>query len=1415
MTVIEETPWCWSLRKWGRVCALVLLIWIWQPTLLWGQQDYATDRVVIKYKTGTLAGRNIERGHLLAGATEKPMFPIKTPARARGGESTKTGLERISYLFLPEGVSVEEAVQQLRQHPDLEYAEPYYLAQKLVVPSDPEARTNGGAQDYLSVISAYNAWDITQGDPSVVIAILDSGTDSTHEDILGKVSLNEADPINGIDDDENGYVDDYVGWDMADGDNDPEADTDPHGFRVAGISVANTDNSTGIASVGYNSGYLPIKIFRSGSNILFMGYESIVYAADRGAKVINLSWKTNGISFLARDMVSYAVEERDAVVVAAAGNTPADLDIIPASLPGVLSVGATDINDNKASFSTWSPTIDLVAPGVQVYTLDSDNGYTQVNGTSFAAPQVSGVAALIRAYRPHLTAKQVQEQIRVTADDIYSIGGNSTYRYLLGKGRLNAANAVGDTTRTAVRLEGGKSLGPVGEFVAFGDTLYLTGHWLSYLAPWLEGTAQLTTTSPYVTLLDSIVTVDSLGTLGEIATDTVFRLYLSRDLPADTQIDLRIDYTGRDYDDFQNWRLRSEPSYIDLDNGTLLATVSDRGNVGYFQDVKQSGIGVMWKGASLMDHAGLVIATGPNQVSDNAIRDLSALNREQDFTALLPLKPYANSKAALDFRSWFQEGVANPKTGIRVEQRWLAQHADGTEPWLVVEYGLVNPTDSVLDSLVVGWIGDYEVLDETTNRVAFDSIGGFAYVTDSAGTDFFGIGWLVQDSILFRAIDWGSNAGNTPDLTDLVTRQQKYDLLTSASPKLTAGELGAGNDVGMATGYWLPQLVAGGRKELAFTMMVGNSLDELRSHLADAKAFYQEYQEKPTLWETLVTCQGEVASIDPSIGNQFIFYADAQGMVPLDTAQVLVTDVLAADTIFFVAPFDSGYAEDIYQLNVSVTLPSSVFTFSEDTLVMDPGGFVQITPEEQSANAVSWAWDFGQGTQSSQQQPTLAYSEPGEYLVSLTVTNSLGCTQTSMKPIWVFSRADKPIAPDVTVCKGDSYILNASNTSHIAAFADETLRVLVDSGASVALGPLSANTTYWLVNQAGLFDSRAVSWTISVRSVEAAILTNPDTLINEYYGVQLKRDGFSADSLAWYQGDQLLSDSDTAHLAVSSQEQIPISLVSIDKSLGCRDSTGTLLAIDLSEKLPERAMHLCKGDVVEWASSSDQVYAFSRDKQGMEIFHKGKFYSQVVSSTDTLWVASLTRFLPGDFTPFVARVVSPAFETDSPKDTFQVLDTTVFDAVDDLVAYSFWQIDEGNFQSLDRLEHIWLSPGTYDVRHIVIDSLGCRDTLVQQYVVEPRTPLDTVTSLREVTDTWWQIFPNPASAHVAVKWGHPWWMPNQIRLLASNGQRVIVSNWNPQNPSIMRLDISNLPSGIYWVELEGDFGVLRKPIARE
>ena len=368
------------------------------------------------------------------------LFPHLTPPKSN------PNLERIYLLRFQIPVDLHTIKASYAVHPLIEAVEFNYVRQTQaseIIPNDPRFEE----QWNLSLIDMPGAWAIEKGNPEVIIAVVDTGFDYTHEDLASQTWINVDEiPNNGIDDDNNGYIDDVHGWDFSqkpssdgnensqNGDNDP-IDESGHGTHVAGIIGAAVDNDVGIAGIAWNCKLMPIR----GAGVAGIrdnrSASAIVYAVDNGARVINMSWGGRERSFVLRDVVDYAYA-RGVLMVAASGNESKGDSIFPAGYRKVISVAATEQHKQKFYQSNFGASIDIGAPGNVILSTHINNRYRTLSGTSMATAHVSGVAALIISKRPSLTHEEVRQILLSTTDPI------TESPELVGAGNLNAARAL-------------------------------------------------------------------------------------------------------------------------------------------------------------------------------------------------------------------------------------------------------------------------------------------------------------------------------------------------------------------------------------------------------------------------------------------------------------------------------------------------------------------------------------------------------------------------------------------------------------------------------------------------------------------------------------------------------------------------------------------------------------------------------------------------------------------------------------------------------------------------------------------------------------------------------------------------------------------------------------------------------------
>lgn len=427
---------------------LVMIAGLVYLSALMASGAHRPDEIVVKYKPGL-------------------RLQILSSANAVGAKSIKS-LDQIRYQVfkLPEGLPLEKAIEKFKQNPNVEYAGPNHVVSICRTPNDDWYQFMGiylqwGLYDPENPnvgIDAERAWDITTGSPDVIIAVVDTGVMTDHEDLYAKI-VPGRNVITGVPNPEDAY------------------DDHGHGTFVAGVAAATTNNVLGIAGVSWGARIMPIKALDStGYGTEADAAAGIIWAADHGAKVINMSFGGYDDVPVERDAINYAAA-KGCVLVAASGNDDSDTPFYPAAYEPVIAVGASNEYGQRCTAYDWGEGgsnygsyLDVVAPGNFILGTWNDGSYTFSSGTSAAAPFVSGIAALIWSYYPNWSNAEVAEQIKVTCTDIAPTGWD---RYT-GWGIANAYRALTAAPVRAVTLS---ELGGIqdGTFVRMRDLVVTSG----------------------------------------------------------------------------------------------------------------------------------------------------------------------------------------------------------------------------------------------------------------------------------------------------------------------------------------------------------------------------------------------------------------------------------------------------------------------------------------------------------------------------------------------------------------------------------------------------------------------------------------------------------------------------------------------------------------------------------------------------------------------------------------------------------------------------------------------------------------------------------------------------------------------------------------------------------------------------
>ncbi|MCB0431158.1 MAG: S8 family serine peptidase [Flavobacteriales bacterium] len=423
----------------------------WSPTIQAQQEtdDFEAGQIYVKLKDNVACRFAKQTSESVAIESLPALVPLTekygVTALARPFYFSKSDvLARTYTVTFSKYEDVMQLIHDLEQDPTVEYAERIPVKHLDYSPNDPLYSQSN--MWHLFKIRAAEAWDITKGDPNIIVAMVDGAISVEHSD-LKPVIWNNADEIpgNGKDDDNNGFVDDYRGWDFGQSDNDPSPESTTgnnwnHGSHTSGIAGAATDNNNGIASIGAGITLMPLKTgYECGGVCLKNTTQAITYAADNGANVISMSFGSTSSSQTEQNAITYAYN-KGCVLVGSAGNTGSQSNNYPGTYTEVIGVANTTENDTKNSGSTYGTWVDLSAPGTNIYSTGYPSSYYNNTGTSMSAPLVSGLAGLMLSANPNLTPAEVKQCLKSTAINIDNL--NPSYAGKLGSGRIDALGAV-------------------------------------------------------------------------------------------------------------------------------------------------------------------------------------------------------------------------------------------------------------------------------------------------------------------------------------------------------------------------------------------------------------------------------------------------------------------------------------------------------------------------------------------------------------------------------------------------------------------------------------------------------------------------------------------------------------------------------------------------------------------------------------------------------------------------------------------------------------------------------------------------------------------------------------------------------------------------------------------------------------
>jgi len=812
--------------------------------------DYIPKTIIFKidsaYRNDCKVNKinNIDLNNLLTyygnGSLQK-LFPQKQQPQKQFNElgNKLVDLSLIYEFHYTSDNKIEDVINSIISTKLIEYAQPHYIQQLLYTPNDPFITS----QYYLRKINALNAWDLSQGDTNIIIGIVDTGTDLFHPDLQGNLKYNYNDPIDGIDNDNDGYTDNYYGWDLGNNDNNPQFDPvvpfGCHGTHVNGISSATTNNGIGISGVGFKCKFLPIRITDNAGTIT-MGYEGIIYAVDHGCSIVNCSWgDTYSAGAFGQDIINYAVINMNAIVVAAAGNIVAPLDYYPSSYDNVISVGRVDSFDVLTG--SYSKYIDICAPGEYIYSTTCGGGYAASGGSSASSPIIAGCAGILKTHFPSYNALQIIEQLKVTADVNDTIAANHTYYEQMGSGRVNLFNALTKTNIPSVRMV--KQYYSNVQYGGFSknDTISISCDFLNYLYHTNNLNITISSASPYIQIIDSIVNIGTINTLEtKNNLDHPFKVVLLSNIPISQSIQLKLKYTDTNYSAIQFFNIVVNTDYIDIDTNMITTTFTSKGKLGYNDPSYTKGQGFLYKnGTTLMWCGGLLIGNSTNQVSDNIYSASGSF--DNDFKPLINAKKQIPSLLSdLDLECTFSDSLASTqRLNVLVTHKAYAWNTPADKKYIIFEFTIKNIGLLSLNTLYTGFFVDWELGDPSKNRIQYDVARKMGYTYPINGGTNTAISLLTDVSAKHYAFDNdGSDNGQTNSIkiSDGFTNYEKYTALKSN--RNIAGFYVNGNNVSdmISTGPY--DLQPYDSIIIAFALIAGDHLADIQT---SADAAYLKY----------------------------------------------------------------------------------------------------------------------------------------------------------------------------------------------------------------------------------------------------------------------------------------------------------------------------------------------------------------------------------------------------------------------------------------------------------------------------------------------------------------------------------------------------------------------------------------------
>lgn len=754
------------------------------------------------------------------------------------------GLARIAVIHYTRSIDVAVAARKLATHPDVEYAEPLAVQRIVDTPNDPDVNR----QYHHSLVQSFEAWKLLPAGDTIVVGVIDTGIDTTHVDLgantwrnMGEMGTDDNGKdrrSNGVDDDRNGFVDDFFGWDFV-GATGQKQDNSPlpgniHGTHVGGIIAEIANNSIGGAGVAVNVRVMPIKIGRDDpqSITVINSADGILYAASMGASVINCSFGSRSASSADREVVRQA-SDLGALVVGAAGNDGSNTPFYPAAYPEVLSVAATNDKDRLAVFSNRHSSVDVCAPGVAIYSTVPGNNYDFLDGTSMASPVAAAVAALVRLRFPQFTPSQTHAAVKVGCDNIDSLNGVFVGQF--GAGRVNALRSLSQANPRWATITAWDVVDRDGNGFLQSRDECLVSITISNQLSALQNCAVRVVPAP--STFAPILVVDSVfvGSLQSNETRTLANAFTSI-IPDDATFDgelrlLALIYDGDIIVSRQLITTTVNPTYRTIRANNIVTTINSIGNIG-FNDYPSNmqGVGFTYKGSeNILFEGALMIGRQPRDLP-NVARGATTDIKDVLF-GIRSVAEHRNAFIAPGERvtTSFTDSVDPFPVGVDVNKHVYAFTADSLRDAMLVALDVRNRMDTALNDIYVSYFFDFDIGPMGANNgCAYDTRSGIGLFqnTRDATLPSVGVAMVSPLPTNFYAVDNEGGPG-TPSIYDNFLRAEKWLMMSGgirrANSRIT--------DVSGVIGGGPFRLEPGQTQQICFVLSAGSTYEGIVSSI--------------------------------------------------------------------------------------------------------------------------------------------------------------------------------------------------------------------------------------------------------------------------------------------------------------------------------------------------------------------------------------------------------------------------------------------------------------------------------------------------------------------------------------------------------------------------------------------------------